>query len=48
MDQYVRDLFNMFLCDLLFIMNDIELSSYAEEYISFFIDKNIVDVKLKL
>ena len=48
MDQYVHDLFNMFLCDLLFIMNDTELSSYAKEHISFFIDKSIVDVKLKL
>ena len=41
-------LFNIFLCDLFFIMNDVELASYADGNTPFFVGDNLNDVILKL
>ena len=34
-------LFNIFLCDLLFIMNDVEFTNYADENIHFFVGEDL-------
>ena len=41
-------LFNIFLCDLFFIMNDIEFASYADDNTPFFVGDDLNDVILKL
>ena len=40
-------LFNIFLCDLFFIMNDVEFASYADDNTSFFVGDDL-NVMLKL
>ena len=40
-------LFNIFLCDLFFIMNDVEFASYADDNIPFFVGDDLNDVILK-
>ena len=40
-------LFNIFLCNLFFIMSDIEFASYADDSVSFFVGKDIDYVLLK-
>ena len=41
-------LFNIFVCDLFFIMNDIDFGSYADDNTPFIIGENIGDVIFKL
>ena len=41
-------LFNIFLSDLFFIMNDVEFASYADDNTPFFVGDNLNDVILKL
>ena len=41
-------LFNIFLCDLFFIMNDVEFASYADDNTPFFVGDDLNDVILKL
>ena len=41
-------LFNIFLCNLFFIMNDVEIASYADDNTPFFVGGNVNDVILKL
>ena len=41
-------LFNIFLFDLLFIMNDVEFASYADDNTPFFVSDDLNDVILKL
>ena len=41
-------LFNIFLCDLFFIMNDVEFASYADGNTLFFVGDDLNDVILKL
>ena len=41
-------LFNIFLCDLVFIMNDIDFASYADDNTPFIIGEDIGDVIIKL
>ena len=41
-------LFNIFICDLFFIMNDIDFVSYADENTPFIIGEDIGDVIFKL
>ena len=41
-------LFNIFLCDLFFIMNDVEFASYADHNTPFFVGDDLNDVILKL
>ena len=41
-------LFNIFLCDLFFIMNDVEFASYVEDNTPFFVGDDSNDVILKL
>ena len=41
-------LFNIFLCDLFFIMNDVEFASYADDNTPFFVEDDLNDVILKL
>ena len=41
-------LFNIFLCDLFFIMNDVEFASYADDNTSFLVGDDLSDVILKL
>ena len=41
-------LFNIFLCDLFFLMSDVELASYADDNTSFFVGDDLKDVILKL
>ena len=41
-------LFNVFLCDLFFIMNDVEFASYADDNTPFFMGDDLNDVTLKL
>ena len=41
-------LFNLFICDLFFIMNDIDFASYADDNTSFIVGEDIVDVIFKL
>ena len=41
-------LFNIFLCDLFFIMNDVEFSSYADDNTPYFAGDDLNDVTLKL
>lgn len=40
-------LFNIFLCNLFFIMSDTEFASYADDSVSFFVGKDIDYVLLK-
>ena len=40
--------FNIFLCDLFFIMNDVEFASYADSNTPFFVVDDLSDVILKL
>ena len=40
--------FNIFICDLIFIMNDIEFASYADDNTLFIIGEDIGDVIFKL
>ena len=40
-------LFNIFLCDLFFIMNDVEFASYADDNTPFFVGDDLNDVILK-
>ena len=39
---------NIFICDLFFIMNEIDFASYADNNTSFIVDKDIGDVIFKL
>ena len=41
-------LFNIFLCDLFLIMNDVDFASYADGNTSFFVGDNLSDVIMKL
>ena len=41
-------LFNIFLCDLFFIMNDVEFASYTDDNTPFFVGDNLNNVILKL
>ena len=41
-------LFNIFLCDLFFIMNDVEFASYADDNTPFLVGDDLNDVILKL
>ena len=41
-------LFNIFLCDLLFIMNDVDFATYADDNTPFFVDNNLDEVIFKL
>ena len=41
-------LFNIFLCDLFFIMNDVEFASYADHNTPFFVGDDLNDVILKM
>ena len=41
-------LFNIFLCDLFFLMSDVELASYADDNTSFFVGDDLKDLILKL
>ena len=41
-------LFNIFLCDLFFIMNDIEFASYADDNTPYIVGNDVQDVILKL
>ena len=41
-------LFNIFLCDLFFIMNDVEFASYADDNTPFFVGHDLNAVLLKL
>ena len=41
-------LFNIFLCDLLFIMNDVDFTTYADDNTPFFVDNNLDEVIFKL
>ena len=41
-------LFNIFLCDLFFIMNDVEFAGYADDNTPFFVGDDLNDVILKL
>ena len=40
-------LFNIFLCDLFFIMNDIEFASYADDNTPYVVGNDVQDVILK-
>ena len=41
-------LFNIFSCDLIFIINDLEFASYSDDNTPFFVGDNLSDVILKL
>ena len=41
-------IYNIFLCDLFFLMNDIEFASYPDGNTPFFMDDDLSDVILKL
>ena len=41
-------LFNIYLCDLFFIMNDVEFTSYADDNTPLFVGDDLNDVILKL
>ena len=41
-------LFNIFLFDLFFIMNDVEFASYADDNTPFFVGDDLSDIILKL
>ena len=41
-------LFNIFFCDLIFIINDVEFASYSDDNTPFFVGDNLSDVILKL
>ena len=41
-------LFNIFLCDLYFIMNDVEFACNTDDNTPFFVDDDLSDVILKL
>ena len=41
-------LFNIFLCDLFFIMNDVDFASYADDNTPFFVGDDIDEVILKM
>ena len=41
-------LFNIFLCDLFFIIIDVEFGSYADDNTPFFVGDDLNDVILKL
>ena len=41
-------LFNIFSCDLFFIMNDVKFAGYADENTPFFVGDDLTDVILKL
>ena len=41
-------LFNRFLCDLFFVMNNVDFASYAEDNTSFFVGKDLDDIIYKL
>ena len=41
-------LFNIFICDLFFIINDIDFASYADDNTPFIIGEDIGDVIFKL
>ena len=41
-------LFNIFLFDLFFIMNDVEFASYADDNTPFFVGVDLSDIILKL
>ena len=41
-------LFNIFLCDLFFIMNDVEFASYAKDNTPFFVGDDLSNVIFKL
>ena len=41
-------LFNIFLCNLFFIMNDVEFASYTDDNTPFFVGDDLSDVILKL
>ena len=41
-------LFNIFLCDLFFIMNEIDFASYADDNTPYVVGNNIEDVIIKL
>ena len=41
-------LINIFLCDIFFIMNDVEFASYADDNTLFFVGDDLNDVTLKL
>ena len=41
-------LFNIFLCDLFFIMNDVDFASYADDNTPFFVGNDIDEVILKM
>ena len=41
-------LFNIFLCDLFFIMNDVEFAGYADDNTPFLVGDDLNDVILKL
>ena len=41
-------LFNIFLCDLFFLVNEVEFASYADDNIPFFVGDDLNDVILKL
>ena len=40
-------LFNIFLCDLFFIMNDIEFASYTDDNTPYVVGNDVQDVILK-
>ena len=40
-------LFNVFLCELVFIMNDVGIASYADDSTLFFVGDDLNDVILK-
>ena len=41
-------LFNIFLCDVFFIINDVEFARYADDNTPFFVGDDLNDVILKL
>ena len=41
-------LFNIFLCDVFFIINDVEFARYADDNTLFFVGDDLNDVILKL
>ena len=41
-------LFNIFLCDFFFIMNDVDFASYTDDNTSFFVDNDLDEVIFKL
>ena len=41
-------LFNIFLCDLFFIMNETDFASYADDNTPYVVGSNIEDVIIKL